>query len=184
MPSDLRERYEEFAADPARLSLEKEMAVTRAMISERIQAMEAINSSEAWNRLNKLYTDMTYAQNQKQVERYARLFNELGDVIAEGVGIESTRKETIRLIEQERKLVDSQRQLYIDMGEFITRGMALAMLTNFLEAVKENVTPLEGGTKALTVISTTIRGMAGALGGRQPERRSPKVIDGTSRMAD
>ena len=184
MPSDLRERYESFLGDPTRLSLEKEMALVRALLSERVEALEAVHSAEAWNRLKKTYDSMMFAARQQQVERHARLLNELGEIIEEGVGIDSTRKDAVKLIEQERKLVDSQRQLYIDMGEFITRGMALAMFSNFLEAVKENVYSLEGGPEALTAISTTIRGMAGALGGGQPERRSPTPDDSAGGMAD
>lgn len=175
LPSKLAAQYEEFIDDPRRLSLEREMALIRTLVADRALALDKVNSAEAWIRLDKTFAEMMSAQRQKQNERFAALLLQLGDIIEEGTGAASTRKEIMQLTEQERRLVDAQRQLYIDMGEFITRGMAITMFGRFMEAVKENVLTLPGGATALTAISGSIRGMVGDVRGGGSGSRAKEI---------
>ena len=166
MPNNLLERYEGFLEDPRRLSLDKEMAVTRALISDRIQQLESMNTAEAWSKLKKLYTQLMNARLERKEAREQRILGEIGDVINHGTGAASTRAETIKLIDLERKLVNTQRQLYVDAGEFIIRGTAITIFMHIIEAVKENVIPLPGGAQAATAISRAIGRLLGTLGER------------------
>jgi hypothetical protein len=183
LPSDLASGYEEYMSDPDRMSLEREMALTRALIADRAQALNAVHSAEAWEQLSKLYGRLERAEAKKDADSYARIKLEMGKIIDAGAGLESTRKELKGLIDQERKLVDTERQLMIDMGELMTRGMVLMMFGNYMEAVKNNVLPLEGGAKAVTEIARTIRAMVGELGSGQSGRRSAQIEDSGGRLA-
>lgn len=183
LPTDIASRYEEFQNDPTKLSLEHEMSLIRAMISERIDALQRTNSAEAWERLRKTYNEMMAAQRQKERDRFAQLLLKVGEIIEEGAGVAATRKEIIRMTETERKLVDAQRQLYIDMGEFITRGMALTMFSRFMEAVKDHVLVLPGGAKALSAIAGSIRGMVGEVRRGRP-RQERQVIEVSDHVAE
>jgi hypothetical protein len=177
LPKDMVGGYLSFMRDPKRLSLDSEMALVRTLVADRISALREFNSAQAWETLGKTYADMMAAQRQGQKERFASALLELGDIIKGGAGHASNRRELRELVETERKLVDTQRQLLVDMGEFITRGMALTMLGSFLEAVKTHVIPLEGGAHAINAISSAIRGMVGELGGRATRNGSDESID-------
>lgn len=183
LPADLMSKFADFVEDPRKLSLENEMALIRALIADRIVALEQTDSAEAWGKMKRIYDEMMFAQRKGEKERFAQRLLDLGELIEEGVGVASTRKEIKDFVDVERRLVDTQRQVYVDAGEFLTRGMVLTMFSHFLEAVKENVLPLEGGPKALSSISTVIRGMAGSLGGRPTGQRN-EVIEVESGVAD
>jgi len=171
LPTNLAAKYYDFLSDPDRLALDSEMALIRAMLWDRVKELEKINTAEEWAKAGVLFESFMTAQSMHQKEKAARHLMDLGEVLKKGAGGESLRKEILKMTEQERKLADTQRQLYVDMGEFITRGMALTMLTRFMEAVKSNVLNLEGGPQALSSIAGAIATMAGQLGGSRLERR-------------
>jgi hypothetical protein len=184
LPSDMMMRFEEFLDDPRRLSLENEMALTRTLISERLQKLKSINTSEAWEKLGKLYKQFINARGDRQREREERLIGEIGQVIKHGTDAMSTRKETMKMIDLERRLVNTQRQLYMDAGELITRGMAITIMGHLLEAVKENVIPLPGGPEAVTAVARAVGRLLGTLGDRGAHNRGKEGSTVNGQLAD
>ena len=184
LPSDLVERYVNFLNDPHRLSLDNEIALTRSLISERIQQLNSMNTAEAWSSLKRLYEELMNAREERKREREERLLHEIGQLLDVGTGAESTRKETMKMIDLERRLIGEQRQLYVDAGEFITRGMAITILGHLIEAVKENVIPLPGGAEATTAIARAATRLLGTLGERRTHAGSSQGYAEASRMAD
>jgi len=180
LPGNLLADYQAFKDDPNRLSLEEEMALIRSMVAERARALNAVHSAKAWGQLEKIYKEAMAASRQGQKDRFALLVTQMGEVISDGAGQASSRKELKDLVEQERKLVDAQRQLYIDLGEFITRGQALTMMSHILEAIKEHVTPLPGGPQAVQAVAGAIIGLVGEVRSRDPDGFRSTIIEAKS----
>jgi hypothetical protein len=164
LPANMMQDYQDFLTDPDRLALDRELALVRAILQDRVRELSQKNTSEMWDRAKTLYRDISTAREWEQPEREAKLFDELGKLLREGAGLAETRREIIKLTETIRKVVDTQRQLYVDTGEFITRGMALVMFGRFIEAVNENVKGLPGGPEAIQRIGQAVAAMAGRMG--------------------
>jgi nucleoside diphosphate kinase len=170
--------------DPRKLGLDDEMALVRAMIGDRLEDLDGLGSAKTWHQLKKTYGKMMTAQERREKQRFAQYLIEIGEIIDHGHDQTSTRQEIVKLIDSERKLIDTQRQLFIDMGEFITRGMVLLIMRRIMDSVTEEVRELEGGPEAIQSVADTIRGLAGSLRGGRSSTGSVTIDVEQEQLAD
>jgi predicted RNA-binding Zn-ribbon protein involved in translation (DUF1610 family) len=176
-------RYDEFMQDPDRLAVEHEMATIRTLLAQEIEELEEGGTATQWRQAMAFFENARRAFEAKNYKGFAQQFAQLGLVLNDGTDRRERMAEIRRLAEQERKLVDTQRQILVDMGEFVTRGVALRILQNLLEVVKDNVLPLEGGPTAIGQIAAALERLVGPMGGGRIAKRgeSPQLPE---RVAD
>jgi len=184
LPDNLFSSYVDFMDDPRKLGLDDEMALVRAMIGDRLEDLDGLGSAKTWHQLKKTYGKMMTAQERREKQRFAQYLIEIGEIIDHGHDQTSTRQEIVKLIDSERKLIDTQRQLFIDMGEFITRGMVLLIMRRIMDSVTEEVRELEGGPEAIQSVADTIRGLAGSLRGGRSSTGSVTIDVEQEQLAD
>lgn len=186
IPSNLLPDFLEFLYDPDRLSLEKEMALTRAIYLDLVRDIDAFDSKAAWKRLFSLFKQHELLTAKKEMRKAGVLWLKMEKILENGVNNAESRKEVRDFINTERQLVDTQRKIHRDMGEFMTRGAVLTILSNMNDAIKEHVLPLEGGPRATTILGTVLKGFFGNVGERRPDSggNGAEVIDHDSGVAD
>lgn len=165
MPSGLVKKYQQFVTDPSALSLEEEVAISRALLAERLSLGSSV---EAWREANELYSRMVEANQAGEFELFWETLNKLGEVLQTGSQLIDGEEKTIRLLEQVRKTVDAQRQIYVDKGQMVTIGTVLMMWDELKKGLIDYVLPLEGGTDALRALATIIRRFGGH---NEPDRQ-------------
>jgi len=177
MPMTLIQDYEEFLNHPNKLQVEESLAMVRAIWWERVRDLDSLGSPVAWTKARKLWEMADNASKRGNRDAFARYFFDLGETLTKGEGQASTRDEIRRFIEQERKLVDTQRQIYVDMGEFMTRAMVLGTIDHILRVTKDELSDIEDAQERLYRIAEAVERIFGRVHSRKPAIGSGKAGD-------
>jgi predicted RNA-binding Zn-ribbon protein involved in translation (DUF1610 family) len=176
--------YEQFLDDPDRLQVEYEIATVRTLLKQEIEDIKEGGSAAQWRQAKAYFENAERAYRAKNYKGFAQQFAQLGQILREGADRRERLAEVRRLSEQVRKLVDTQRQIWVDLGEFITRGVALRLFGNWLEVIKENVLTLEGGATALARIADAAERVIGPIYGDRSADRSEQAELPPGEVAD
>jgi hypothetical protein len=106
-----------------------------------------------WKQTADGFHKLKAAINSKDANMMATALNDLEDCIKRGYGDMSTWDSILRLIEQRRKLVDSERKRQMDLQQVITAEQSMLLVSTLIRAVTEHVTD----PKQLNAISNEIR---------------------------
>ena len=140
IPKGLMQDHNDFLNDPQRLTVSHEVALARTVLLSELESWGKTSNQDTWGELGKLYRKIT--QNIVKGKDIGRLLGELGILIEQGAGqaehLESIRKQT----ETVRRLVDTERQIYVDRGELVAKGAFILLMdkyTNLLFDVIDKV---------------------------------------------
>jgi hypothetical protein len=157
LPVGMREQYEEFANDAQRLELTEEIALARALLSENVKTIAEIDTETAWKEAQKYYTLGMKARKQGKREKANEHFTQLGELLTRGTDQNEKIKSALVNMDTVRRLIDTQRQIYVDKGELVSRALIILVLDAILEAIGIYVKPLEGGQEAIRKVGSVIR---------------------------
>lgn len=136
LPVGLLDTYHEHLTDDNRLNLESEIALLDLRISEVIESLGDYEGSAAWLQLYALKCKYLEAKNEAE---QALIRITMFQVIDMGASHVSKWNEIGGLIEQRRKVVESERKRQVEAQQVIEVNQALLLMTAFLNAVKANV---------------------------------------------
>lgn len=139
LPTRLAARYETAASDPDLLNLNAEIAVVDARISDVLRRVDTGESGQVWRDLKATYTAMQDAQRAKDGAEVARLLNELGGLIRHGHSDYAAWADVRTLIDQRRKLVESEGKRRKDMQDMITSEKAMVLVSSLVATVRKHV---------------------------------------------
>ena len=139
LPERLIGRYGEARADPELLALRDEIALVDVRLTELLQRLETGETAGKWARLAATYGDLKAAQVERDVGGTAAALQKLGTII-EGEACEDVVwGDIIALLDQRRKLVESERKRLVEMQQMITVEQALALLARIQQVILDNV---------------------------------------------
>lgn len=139
LPERLAARYAESSNDDELLGLRDEIALTDALIEDTIAKLDTGGSKAHFVALGQKWTEyQRLKRSHKDLEADAALF-EVGDLITEGLRDFTVLDDLARLIEQRRKLTESERKRLVDMQNMITAEEAILFVSALQEAVRRNV---------------------------------------------
>lgn len=139
LPTRLASRFAASQADPDLLNLNTEIAVIDARISDVLRRVDTGESGQTWRELKDTYTAMVEAQRAKDGAEVARLLNELGALIRHGHSDYAAWADVRTLIDQRRKLVESEGRRRKDMQDMITSEKAMVLVTSLVATVRRHV---------------------------------------------
>jgi len=108
MPAGLRETYEAFAQDPDLVSLRDDIAVLDARIAELLQSTAEIPTVKMWKNLLGIANDLQTEEARQDPDLLLALTDELIEQVEQGIEATSAWSDVVDLIEQRRKLVDTE----------------------------------------------------------------------------
>lgn len=152
LPTRLGERFLASQSDPDLLNLNAEISVIDTRMSDVLRRVDTGESGQTWRELKATYTDMQEAQRAKNMGEVARLLNELGTLIRHGHSDYAAWSDVRTLIDQRRKLVESEGKRRKDMQDSITSEKAMVLVTSLIAAVKRHVSDQD----ALAAISADL----------------------------
>jgi hypothetical protein len=139
LPARLLESYTNAKDDPEILSLNDDIALTEARVTDVLQRVDANESGTMWDELSKLSKEIKLARKSGDPTLVEDLFDQMLKLIDKGKGDRENWREIGDLMERKRKLSESQLKLLVTKQEFISRQQAVAMVALITNAIKESV---------------------------------------------
>lgn len=120
------------------LNLNDSIAVIRAQIAEMLENRDSAESGDAWREANAIYKRMVRALKKQEMANFNEEFKMLGEVLKFGVG-ESEKIEALsKLVEQDRKLVDTEMKMRDRKKDMLTAEQAKGLIRSIVMIVRRH----------------------------------------------
>lgn len=145
LPVNLLSQYESLLSLGQDLfKIDDETAVVTVLLQQQLDRIESGESGMAWQRIKELYQELTVLgqrQNKspEDIQKFNRLFVELGDVISGGSMSYGARNEAVDLVDRKRKLVADQRRDWAAKHQAMTFDRVLLLLTAMAASVTQSL---------------------------------------------
>jgi hypothetical protein len=139
LPTRILATYDAAKADPDLLNLREDIAAVDGRIADVLSRVDTGESSQLWYELKATYTALQDANKAGDVAEARSLLSDLGQLIMRGHADYAAWSDVFRLIEQRRKLVDTERKRLSDMQQMITNEQAVLLVTRVYDAVSRHV---------------------------------------------
>lgn len=140
LPARLLERYNEAAADPELLNLSAEIALIDARLGEVLGRVDKGESGAAWKAALTSLAALKAGIAEGSTRQTAAALTTLEGIIADGLDDYNVWTEIETLLEQRRKLVESEQKRLTAAQQMITSGQAMTLVVALIETVKRHVT--------------------------------------------
>jgi len=138
LPARLQERYQEAVADGELLALREDIALLDARLAEVLGRVDSGESSRVWQELQRAYAELRAARGSP--ERMAAALTELGQLIESGLADYAAWDDVRSLLDQRRRLVESERRRLVEMQQMLTAEQAMTLLAAVTDTVRRHVT--------------------------------------------
>jgi len=153
LPAGLAERYEAALDDQEILAMRDEIALLDTRLTDLVGGLTVGTSRELWKNLRTAYGELRSALAQQDPDAANIAMLTLGSAITNGSKERETWDEVYTLLEQRRKLTESEAKRLIQMQQVITAEQAMILLARVQQAIVENVTD----KRALAAIAAEFR---------------------------
>lgn len=140
MPARLLERYNEAAQDPELLNLREDIALIDARLADILLRADDGEAGKLWNDARKSNDELQKAMADKDWSRVRLAAANLDRLIGEGLTDHETWNEIRSLIDQRRRLVESEQKRLIAGQQMITSEQAMTLVAALVSTVKRHVT--------------------------------------------
>jgi len=174
MPTNLEEKYKAARKDPDLLALSDEIAITDARIMETLEKIDVAGASHNWEVLQEKWQELLKVQRlmnetrgdpvrQAELQRQsANVLRELNEIIDSRAKNIEAWDDVDKLIEQRRRLVQTEGKRLADMKQIITAEKAMALVFALLDIIRRNLNMYKAESKPVddnlvSLIATDIR---------------------------
>lgn len=140
LPTRLAARYEQAASDPELLALHQDIALVDARLGDLLSRADTGESGERWRQARDLFRDLHRAMQQGEAETVSDLMGKLSGVLGRGASDYAAWSEISALLEQRRRLVESERKRLVEMQVTMDVRQAMVFVGAVLETVRRHVT--------------------------------------------
>jgi monoamine oxidase len=137
LPARLLDRYHAAEADPTRLQLDAEIALLDARLSDLLARVDTGESGALWGALQAKYKELLFYRNDKL--KAPQIMTDLGALITQGAADVAAWQEVQDVVQQRRRLVESERKHLIEQQQMIRADEAMALITAIAMSVKTHV---------------------------------------------
>jgi hypothetical protein len=137
LPTRLAAEYERAAHDPELLALRHELAVVEVRINDLLSRVDTGEAGGLWRQARAAWQTVKQARAEKRPLKQARAAVELDGLLEQAIGDDAAWHDILQLIEQRRKLVESEAKRLAAMQQMMTTeeamlwlGAVVAILTN------------------------------------------------------
>lgn len=156
LPDRLAARYRESQRDPRLLELRDEINLLDARLGELLDHLPTGESGLRWRQVQMAFDNMTAVIAGGDAELFRLALDRLSRAVRGGDHEYQVWQEICQVIEQRKRLVESERKRLVDMQQMITAEHAFGLMTSIAAIIREYVR--DGAT--LAAISTKLRALA------------------------
>lgn len=146
LPTRMLERYNAAITDPELLNLSAEIAVVDSRLSDLLIRVESGDAGEIWDKLSKAKDKYRDASLKADIAEMGAQLDAMIRLIERGAQDVAAWREIHGVLEQRRRLVESERKRLVEQEQVITLHEAQTLYHALATAVKNNVT--DGDTLA------------------------------------
>ena len=150
LPERMAEKYQESINDPELLALDAEISLVDARLEDLLSRVDTGESGALWKTAQSVFYDFRNANASGDQDKMTVALTELNRILNLGVDDYKAWDEIGNMLEQRRKLSESERKRRMDMEVVITVERQMVLLGAVVALIKENVTD----RKSLQAIST------------------------------
>ncbi|MFZ5785510.1 MAG: HGGxSTG domain-containing protein [Acidobacteriota bacterium] len=158
LPAKLLDRYHAAVADETLLELRHEVALLDVRIGEILAKIETGESSQVWTGLRDALRTFMDALSRRDAVRMREPLQRMQDLVSKGAAEYSAWDDVVELLEQRRKLVESERKRLVEMQQMMTNEQAMVLLAVVVDTIRKHVTDRQ----ALAAISADITRLVAA----------------------
>ncbi|MGH9818998.1 MAG: HGGxSTG domain-containing protein [Pyrinomonadaceae bacterium] len=138
LPTNLAARYQTAIQDPKLLELGDEIGFTQALLSERMEKLFAGESRDLWTYLKALFAEYEDALDEND-ERIEPLRSKMRMTISRGFQAFNVFETTQPIVEQLRKLKESENKRLKDLQATITVQQAMGIIAMLASILKTHI---------------------------------------------
>lgn len=153
LPDRIAGKYLESQEDPELLNLRDEIALTDARIAELLGRVDGVGGEDAISEINRHYQALRAAMRAADNEGIAASLVDLETAITTGRGDYEIWREIGTVIEQRRRLVESEGKRLVAMSQMISNERAMLLIGSLVAILRDHVKD----TQVLNDISLDIR---------------------------
>ena len=139
LPAQLASQYKEAQNDEHLLELSDEVALLDVRLGELVSGLDRNDTQSAWLEVGKIYQGILRAGKARDVNALNSYVQDLGDVIERQADTTSRWNEITILMDQRRKLVESERKRTVEMQMTITAERAMLLIAALVDIVRRHV---------------------------------------------
>ncbi len=143
LPGGMREDYEEALARSDLTSLVSEIGLIDSQIADALKALDGNDSVFTVVAMRDAFEDLMEANQRKNVDGSRRAMVHLDQLTREGVETANALRQVNNLIEQRRRLVDTEQRVRERAAGVLTRDQAMLLVGYLAASVKEHVTDVD-----------------------------------------
>jgi len=140
VPERLRERYEAAEADAELLSLRSELALTDARLMDLLARVDTGESGQLWANLKKAHEEFKVSRLARDVPKMNVALAKMERDIEQATDDRAAWAEIGELIEQRRKLTESEAKRLMTLQQMLTTEDAMALAYRLVDIVTRHVT--------------------------------------------
>ncbi len=140
VPERLREQYEQAEDDAELLSLRSELALTDTRLIDLLARVNTGESGQLWADLRRAHREFTGAKRGRDVARMYTTLARMEQLIDSAVDDHQAWAEIGELIEQRRRLVESEQKRMVMLNQMMTKEEALLMTRQLVDIMTRHVT--------------------------------------------
>jgi hypothetical protein len=169
VPERLRQRYEAAEQDAELLSLRGEIALTDARLMDLLARVNTGESGQLWANLKKAHREFRVAKRGEDEARMQSTLARVEYLIESAVDDYHAWAEIGELIEQRRRLAESESKRMVALEQMMTAEQAMALVYRVVDIVSRHVTDKQ----ALRDIVVEMRALTEATSGRTVYEEAP-----------
>lgn len=140
LPEKLLERYHESQTDRELLALREEVSLLDSRLADLITRIDTGESGALWGKAKALMTQYDEALMMGDTAMMQAKIQAIRALIDRGIGDYAVWAEIREIIDDRRKLVESERKRLIDMQQMIRAEDATLLVMRIIDIIKTNVT--------------------------------------------
>lgn len=140
IPERLLARYQEAASDTQLLELDHDIALVDARLSDLLGRADTGEAGKLWEKAQRANDDIRKALHNENYGGVMIASEELDRLIGDRLMDYQAWNEITSLLDQRRKLVESQRKRLIESQQMITSEQAMTFVVALTDIIRRNVT--------------------------------------------
>lgn len=139
LPARMAGRYQEAMQDTELLALREDVALIDARLADVLSRVDTGESGRFWARLQVLNADLDDARQSRNATETAAALTALQQTIREGTADYAAWEDVRSLLDQRRRLVESERKRLVEMQQTLTVEKAMLLVGAIAGIVRSHV---------------------------------------------
>lgn len=139
LPGRLLERYKEALSDPDLIGLREEIGLIDSRLADLLSRVDTGESGRLWALVREAWARFKDAQSSGDRVALLEAVTELDRLISRATSDAGAWREIVDLVDQRRKLAESERKRQVEMRQVITAEQAMVLVAAIADTVRRNV---------------------------------------------